>query len=138
MRCLIISMLLLAGFTTAKAGTIVELTFSGTFSNAFGNINAGDAFSGTAIWDTATVGANPAFPTDALLLNFSLTLPAGDGLSVTSLPDSRVKFAAANYTTATSGIFANLQINETLDGTNFYTFEFGAKSPSCSPHCRAL
>jgi len=137
------SLLLFSGL--AHAG-VVSFSFSGTWSSTFGVVQAGDAFSGTATWDTAAIGANPSFPTYALLLSYSLTMPAGEGLSVDSIPDSKVLFAGAHYILtgpqpgcSSFPCFENLQINEqSSTDNNVYVFELGGVS-GCVPagHCDA-
>jgi hypothetical protein len=145
MRCLSTLGSLLLFSTLSHAG-VVSFSFSGTWSSSFGVVQAGDAFSGTATWDTAAIGANPSFPTYALLLSYSLTMPAGEGLSVASIPDSKVTFAGAHYILSgpqpgcsSFPCFENLQINEqSSTDNNFYVFELGGTS-GCVPgfHCNA-
>ena len=142
MRYLVLSTLLLAGIVPIQ-GALVSFSFSGTFGTGpFGVIQAGDAFSGTATWDTSSIE----------LSSLSLTFPAAYGLSVSSLTDPNVLWTRVNYTlvpppppckfcftspTCTSfPCFTSLQINEksTVDGDSFnsYVLELGALS-GCDP-----
>src|SRR6516162_7052324 len=98
MRSPVLPLVLLAALSFASASP-VQLTFSGTIGSncpasppapagcsttGLGPVHPGDAFSGAAVWDPATIGSNPSFPTYALFTSFSLTLPSADGLTVAS------------------------------------------------------
>jgi hypothetical protein len=81
-------------------GTFLNVTFSGVFGGSLGPVHAGDAFSGSGTWDTNALVGN-----FAVLSSFTLTLPAGDGLSV---PPSAL-FAGAHWN---GSAFDNFQIND--------------------------
>jgi hypothetical protein len=114
--------LMLAGLiSTPTYGSIVQLTFSGVWGNNLGLIHTGDSFSGTARWDTTTVGSQVA--NFAPLTSLSLTLPAGDGLSV---PGGTILFEGAHWT---GSVFDFIQVNETSTvDHNTYALEFATFS----------
>jgi hypothetical protein len=132
MRFLTVTALLFAGISGAAAGPVL-LTFSGTLGancpsgqptctgTGVGLVKPGDAFSGSAIWDTATSGNN--------ITSFSFTLPASEGLSVPSLPDAKVLFAGADATT--------IQVNlKSTTDNNFYVLFLPSTSQTCGgPTC---
>jgi hypothetical protein len=66
-----------------------------------GLLHAGDPFSGALTWDTTDpTNACPtilAYSICRPLLSLTLNLPAGDGLSIPSLPDPKAFFAGALY-----------------------------------------
>ena len=142
MRYFAIAMLLLIGVATARAD-LVELTFSGAWGANLGVIHNGDPFSGVATWNTSAVTTTGCggFPACSQLLSLTFNMPAADGLSITSLPDPEVIFAAAGYF---SGLFGYIQFNEksAADG-NFYSIgvapgsltgdAFACPAASCSP-----
>jgi hypothetical protein len=110
-------------------GSLVSFSFSGTWSSGLGVVQAGDAFSVTATWDTSTVGSLPGFPTFAPLSTLSsFSLPSSEGFY-----PLQISFEGANYTSSTSGIFEDIQIDlkSSTDG-NIYILYLGS-IPACNP-----
>jgi len=127
---LVVSVLLLTGLTPAY-GDVDVFSFSGVWTagnvTSLGLLSAGDSFSGSLTFDTAGANACPGNSTYSLCINLSsltLNLPAGSGLSVTSLPDPKLNFAGALYV-GNPPTFLNFQVNDrsTVDGI-FYIFGF--------------
>jgi hypothetical protein len=115
MRSLAIVAVLAGMLPGYAAAQVVTATFSGTFPAAYSSaIHAGDTFSGSATWKASTTAAS------VNLQSASLTLPAADGLSFTSIPSANVVGAAAVYT---NGVLYYVQFNvrSTADG-NIYVF----------------
>lgn len=151
MRYPALPVLLFTALSCASASPVF-LTFSGTMGSncppsppapagcsttGVGPVLPGDAFSGTAVWDPATIGSNPSFPDYALLTSFSLTFPAADGLTVGSIPNAQVIFAGLDFVggnpAAPNGILVSIE--STMD-SKFYGLFFPSTAQSCSgPTC---
>ena len=143
--------LLVTAFSCASA-TPVLLTFSGTMGSAcppsppapagcsttgVGPVLPGDAFSGTAVWDPATIDSNPSFPDYALFTSFSLAFPSADGLTVGSIPNAQVLFAGLDFIGGNPATPASVQvvIESTANSTDYSLF-FPSTAQSCSgPTC---
>lgn len=143
--------LLFTALSCASASPVL-LTFSGTIGSncpasppapagcsttGVGLVQPGDAFSGTAVWDPATIGSNPSFPDYALFTSFSLAFPSADGLTVASIPSAQVLFAGIDFTGGNPATPADIEVNikSTLD-SNVYVLFIPPTAQSCSgPIC---
>jgi hypothetical protein len=122
-RCLKFSVVLLAALTPFAAhAALMSASFSGTLVASLGPVHAGDTFSGVATWDPASATPCGTNRTCASFTSYSFTMPAADGLNITSLPDPKVLFAGALYL---SGVFSSTQVNERSSADNtVYVFGF--------------
>jgi hypothetical protein len=72
---------------------VLSVTFDGGWTSrhatSIGVIQVGEPFSGAATWDTGAAGA---------LLSFSFTMPAAEGLSFASIPNSQLLSAGVSLT----------------------------------------
>ncbi len=92
-----------------------------------GLLSAGDSFSGSLISDTNAPNACPRNIAYSLCIDLSsltLNLPPSSGLSVTSLPDSKLNFGGALYV-GTPPVLLNFQVNDrsSID-SQYYIFGF--------------
>lgn len=151
MRYAALLVLLFTVFSCASASPLL-LTFSGTIGSdcpasppgpagcsttGVGLVQPGDAFSGTAVWDPATIGSDPSLPTYALLTSFSLTFPTADGLTVGSIPDAEVLFAGVDFSGGNPADPLDVEVNiESTMDNNIYVLFFPPTAQSCSgPIC---
>jgi hypothetical protein len=148
MRYPALPVLLFTALSCASAGPVL-LTFSGTMGSncppsppgcsttGVGVVKPGDAFSGTAVWDPATIGSNVSFPNYALFTSFSLTFPSADGLTVGSIPNPQVLFAGLNFIGGNPATPNGIQVNiKSTADSNIYALFFPSTAQSCSgPIC---
>jgi hypothetical protein len=152
MRYAALPVLLLTAVSSCAIASPVLLTFSGTIGSdcpasppapagcsttGVGPVLPGDAFSGTAVWDPATIGSNLSFPDYALFTSFSLAFPAADGLTVGSIPNAQVLFAGLDFTGGNPATPLSIQVViESTADNNFYSLFFPSTAQSCSgPIC---
>lgn len=148
MRFPALSVVLLTVLSCASAGPVL-LTFSGTMGSncppstptcsttGVGVVMPGDAFSGAAVWDPATIGSNPSFPTYALFTAFNLTFPSADGLTVAGIPSAQVIFAGTNFTGGNPATPLVIQVNvKSTADNNVYVLFIAPTPQSCGgPTC---
>lgn len=151
MRYPALPVLLFTAFSCASASPVL-LTFSGTMGSncpasppgppgcsttGVGLVQPGDAFSGTAVWDPATIGSNPSFPDIALFTSFSLTFPSADGLTVGSIPNAQFLFGGAIFIGGNPAAPNGTQVNiKSTADSNIYVLFIQQQAQSCSgPIC---
>ena len=132
-RRALVSMMLLVGlfWSASSYPLVIEFSFSGVWSagnvTSLGLLSAGDSFSGSLTWDTDAPNACPGNIAYSLCIDLSsltLNLPPSSGLSVTSLPDSKLNFAGALYV-GTPPVLLNFQVNDKSSvDSQYYIFGF--------------
>src|SRR5262245_35796834 len=121
---LVFAALLAAGLPVHAS--LVAFSESGLWGGDLFLIQNGDPFSISMSWDdTSATNICPSDPANRFcrpLLTFSYTMPPSTGLTVASIPDSKILFAAALYASA-GGVFEGVQVNEKSPiDNNFYIF----------------
>src|SRR5580658_6244234 len=89
---LFLSVLATALISYPAHADVMSFSFSGTWADSAGVINAGDAFSGAATYDTADETLNTFCECEqAPLLSLVFNMPSGDGLSLSSVSDPKLE-----------------------------------------------
>jgi hypothetical protein len=121
--------LLLVSLSSALSyAGIVSFSTSGTWATSLGLIQAGDAYSFTAAWDTAAITNVCFFVANCLgggLISFNLTMPQATGLSssLPATPGGPLVIFESVFLSAGSLGFVEVQPRSPIDG-NIYEFVF--------------